>query len=109
MPLPPSISTERRQDCIDHEQRIDKMGAEVHRFNGYFAIIGGSIGIGCMICGWFGSSINNKLDTIQNMLNSHSVVMATLEGRIKSCESDIGEIKARHNYLDQNGIVKRTR
>ena len=107
-PLPEGMN-ERRADCIEHEQRIDKMGEEIHKFNAYFKIIGGSISIACVICGWFGSSINNKLDNIQQLLNTHSVAMAIHEGRIKGCEQDIAEIKARHNYLDQNGVIKRTK
>lgn len=107
--IPGTTYPERRAECLEHEGRIDKMGAEVHRFNGYFAIIGGSIGVGCMICGWFGSNINNKLDTIQSSLNTHAVAMAQLDGRIKSCETDIIEIKARHINLDNNGVIRKMR
>jgi hypothetical protein len=98
--------TERRQDCIDHENRIDDMAKETHKFGGWFKVAGSGLMLFASLMGWFGSSINAKLDTIQSLLNRHEVSMAELGGRIKSCEADITEIKTRHQYLDQSGVVK---
>jgi hypothetical protein len=105
----PAGQNERRQDCIDHENRIDEVAAEVHKHGGWFKVIGGGLGFAFIVLGWFGSSINSKLDAIQATLNKTDIAIENHRGRIENCEKDIKDIQERHKYFDQNGIVKKVR
>lgn len=107
--MPAPDGTERRQDCIDHENRIDEIAAELRKHSGWWKLIGAGLVVGVGYLIGFGSTINNKLDNIQSMLSKHEVGMERLDGRIKNCESDILEIKQRHNFLDQNGVIKKVK
>lgn len=104
---PPPGIPERRQDCIDHENRIDEIAAELRKHGGWWKLIGAGLVVGVGYLIGFGSTINNKLDNIQAMLSKHEVGMERLDGRIKACETDILEIKQRHNFIDQSSVIKK--
>lgn len=105
MPLPAGMP-ERRQDCIDHEERIDEIAAEIKKHSGWWKVIGAGIVIGIGYLATFGSTINNKLDLIQSKLSAYEVGVAQIDGRLKAVESDVLEIKERHKFIDQKGRAK---
>jgi hypothetical protein len=104
-----NIPDRRVDECQMHEGRIDDIAKELHKHGGWWKIIGIGLAMGIGYLITFGSSINNKLDSIQGMLSRHEVSMAEMSGRIKACESDISEIKVRHQYLDQSGVIKKVK
>ena len=98
----PTGQNERRQDCVDHEKRIDDIAAEIHKHGGWFKVIGGSLSFAFIVLGWFGSGIDAKLTSIQAMLTDGKVTLMQHQEQIKSMQQDIREIQERHKYLDQN-------
>jgi hypothetical protein len=112
MALPPGIN-ERRQDCIDHEERIDHVDKVVSAITGYLKAGGLIVGIftvlGAPLIGWFASSMLTKLGSIENMLGSNNVILMQHTEQIKQVQGDVKDIQDRHRDLDRRGIIKQYR
>jgi hypothetical protein len=100
---------ERREECMLHESRIDDIANEIHKHGGWWKLIGGSMGVACTLLGWFGNSINVKLDSIELLLSADKIAIAELKKDVHAIEVRIDNIERRHEHLDQNGIVKKIR
>lgn len=109
MPLPPGITNERRQDCIDHENRIDDIAQELHKHGGWWKIIGGGLVGACTLLGWLGNGIMVKLDTIETLLSADKVAIAELKKDVSRIDAEIDGIKRRHEFADQNGLTQKVK
>jgi hypothetical protein len=101
-PLPPNVPNERRQDCIEHEQRLDVIGAELHKHSGWFKVLGAGVGIFLSITLFFFARFDNKLTLIQEAQTKAAIESSGWNQRLMRCERDIQSIQDRHEETDRS-------
>ena len=95
------------EDCRVHEARLDHVDKTVSKQSGWFKTAAVVFSICGTILGGMCGLILSKLTAIESLLSKTDVTLGRHEERLLNVESDIKEIKERHRYLDQNGVVKR--
>jgi hypothetical protein len=90
---------------MEHERRMDTVDQDIKKQEGWLKASAGFMTIAMIIVGSLCNVIITKLTTIEGMLGKTDVSIARHEERLSNVESDVKEIKARHTYLDQNGVI----
>jgi hypothetical protein len=99
----------RKEDlsCKEHEERIDRMDGDIRSISMQLKIAGSILSIAMIVLGALSNLILTKLTNIESLLNKNDIVLMEHSQRIKNCEQDIADIKERHKFIDQEGVLKK--
>jgi hypothetical protein len=114
----------RDQACLDHEQKINEIKADMDVINQNVAKNSGRFAAMLWFMGIIGAAMTigititiTMLSGIQASLSANNVTMAEDRRDIKTIreieipqiKKDITDINDRHKWLDQNGVTKKVR
>lgn len=99
----------QQHSICESEARIDDIDQEVHKQSGWLKAAAGFAAIAVVALGGFNSIILSKLSTIESLLTTNQVTIAEIKRDFAALEKRVGDIERRHDFLDQNGVVKKVR
>jgi hypothetical protein len=100
---------EDESDCKIHEERLDAFDKGIASNHGWLKGASCLVAIVGFITTLFCTTIIARLGTITDLLTDYRVMLKQHETEISGLKSDVQEIKQRHNFLDQNGVIKKAR
>jgi hypothetical protein len=97
----------RKEDteCLVHEERLDHVDRTVSKQSGWLKTAAVVLAFSGTVLGSVCNLILSKLSSIESLLSKTDITLARHEERICGVEADVKEIKERHKYLDQNGVI----
>lgn len=110
MPEDDNKPKRRREDndpnCILHEERLDDLNTKVSKQSGWLKACAGFLAIvitiGIPVIGSIGSTISNKLNSIETILTDGRIAQTQLNERYISLDRRVTIIETKHSAEEQN-------
>ena len=103
------IDRRQKAHCDGHSsncEKINEIDASVNRISGGLTVAKILVGLATVIIGGSLSLLITKVNSIETLLVNNGTSIAVQGTRIDALTLRVESIEKRHDYLDQNGIVK---
>lgn len=97
---------QQEETINDIDSTVHSLKESVSKQEGWFKTSAWVIGIAVVVIGGLSGIILGKLTAIEAMLTTSAVVQGRLEERFLALDKRVSDIEKRHDYLDQQGVIK---